>query len=203
MFNKTHYSPKYKTPSTVTQEPVLRCQEAVAVVHWHGQHKARWSWATGIKRRVLLLEDSCQLIPTTPWHFTAAPLSILEDELMMYCTVCAARLGGDPEQHSNNSLSQCPSIALFTHNSVLRCVVMREGQSVASCTTEAEFSLTVLYHDAHSAVPVPCTHSHRSALTPGYYLTGLQFQTASSPAGLQTSSWPREEKPGSCHAERI
>lgn len=103
---------------------------------------ARWSQATGIKRRVLLLEDSCQLTPTTLWHFSVTPLSVsllpLKEKWAAFCSGnIVPDLGGGAERRNNCSLSPCLSFALFTHNCILLCVLMREGQSVA-CALERQ-----------------------------------------------------------------
>lgn len=66
-----------------------------------------------------------------------------------------------------DSEKNCHHFALFTYCCFLICVLMHEGQCGALCIGEAEFSLTVLKRDVHSAVLMHRIQSHRSVLTHG------------------------------------
>lgn len=113
---------------------------------------------------------------TFHYHTTLYLFTTLEEEMSSLCSgITFAGLEGDSEHQNNNSISPRLSFALFTHNCILLCVVMREGQSVAC----ALVSLAPLCSNVMFTQPYQChaPKSHHSALTPGCCLA-LSHQTA-------------------------
>ncbi len=111
-----------------------------------------------------------QLTPTTLWHFTVAPLSIsllpLKKKWVHFVQVL--QLQGSEVILSNKT------VIAYLPACLLHCLLLypplcsHARRPICGLRIgEAEFSLTVLWRDVHSAIPVPCTQSHHSALTPG------------------------------------
>lgn len=91
-------------------------------------------------------------------HTTLYLFTTLEEEMSSLCSgITVSGHRGDSEHQNNNSLSPRLSFALFTHNCILFCVFMREGQSVA-CELERQ-SLA-------SLCLMGCSLSHTSAMHP-------------------------------------